>query len=391
MPERLSKPVGDLLAEPHLSPISFEDLDGFDNADLRPAWRAFRLSCSAMLDRRPELRPGRPADERLLAVARLSLQQPSLLTSDEIRAFFKLRFEPHATGPDRAMGEQGRATPPDGSAFFTAYYRPEVRASKARTDGFREALLARPDDLVSLHAGGSPDLPTGYSAGRRMADGRLQIYPSRAEIDSGLLGTRARPLAYVPDAIEAFMIQVQGSARLVFDDGEMADLTYAGRNGHPYVSIGKALIERGEISSSDMSLDRLKGWVRAQGQEIGQRGRELLHLNPSFVFFSSSASAVGLCGPVGAAGVRLSEHASIAIDRTLWVYGLPFWIEADISWQGAKVEPYRRLMIAQDTGSAIVGSARADLYFGSGESAGRMAGGIRHHGRMVALLPRIAS
>jgi membrane-bound lytic murein transglycosylase A len=136
-----------------------------------------------------------------------------------------------------------------------------------------------------------------------------------------------------------------------------------------------------------MSLARLKAWVRANGQKPGEKGRELLHRNESFVFFSSSPVEDSAIEPLAAANVRLTAHRSIAIDRSLWPYGLPFWIEADLPWHDGQMNQFRRMMIAQDTGSAILGPARADLYFGTGDEAGLLAGNIRHSGRMIVLLP----
>ena len=364
-------------AKASLTRLSFEDLHTFRTADLVPGWNAFLRSARAIHSQAPELRPGLAPPRPLLDICRLALGQ-SDQSAEAIRRFIAAGFEPYLVQPKPGADQ----------TFFTAYYRPEVAASLTQSRDFLEPLLSRPDDLVSLHTGSSEDLPPGFSAGRCTPDGRLEPYPSRAEIDAGALGERARPLAFVRDAIEAFMIQVQGSARLTFADGTTRDLTYAGRNGHPYSSIGKALIADGEMDLADMSLERLKAWVRERGQEAGEEGRRLLHRNSSFVFFSLSEPTRGDVGPIGAAGLPLAPLSSIAIDRTLWPYGLPFWVEAEIPWRNARPQSFARMMIAQDTGSAIVGPARADLYFGSGEAAGRLAGGIRHGGRLVVLLPK---
>jgi membrane-bound lytic murein transglycosylase A len=228
-------------------------------------------------------------------------------------------------------------------------------------------------------------------------------------------------LVWLRDAVEVFMIQVQGSAKVRLADGQWLRLVYAGRNGQPYTSIGRILVDEGHIHAADMSLAALKGWIRARGQKFGEPGRALMQQNRSYVFFAAQSCADLEEGPIGGAGVSLSPLRSIAVDRTIWSYGLPFWIEADIPWTrafssevdaGSRKEnaskqesrtsfrfhrnekgssggpsPFRRLMIAQDTGSAILGPARADLYFGSGDEAGRLAAGIRHPARIVVLLP----
>lgn len=340
-------------------------------------WRPFLASCRTVVDDAPELRKAVPPDELFRRTCEQALTMSRTPSETDIRGFIERHFEPHRITP--ACVEQ--------RAFFTAYYRPVIRASLHRTPHFREPLLARPDNLVTLSPGEmSPEL-TGLSSASKEPDGVLRPYPTRAQIDAGALGDHTRPVAFVQDAIEAFMIHVQGSARLLLEDGRTLDLTYAGRNGRPYTSIGKILIERGDISLEDMSLERLKTWVRENGQEPGEAGRDLLHANQSFVFFSAQLAETASVGPIGAAGVPLTTLRSIATDRSIWPYGLPFWVEAEIPWQAGGETPFNRLVVGQDTGTAIVGPARADLFFGDGPEAGRLAGGVRHHGRMYVLLP----
>jgi 3D (Asp-Asp-Asp) domain-containing protein len=165
-------------------------------------------------------------------------------------------------------------------------------------------------------------------------------------------------------------------------------LVYAGRNGQPYSSIGRMLVEMGEVSGADMGLARVKQWVYAHGLAPAEAGAALLARNKSYIFFALDSGGAETEGPIGGAGVRLTPLRSIAIDRSLWSYGLPFWVCADLPWQGPEASPFRRLMIAQDTGSAIIGPARADIFFGSGEEAGRCAGEIGHACDSVVLLPR---
>ena len=179
-------------------------------------------------------------------------------------------------------------------------------------------------------------------------------------------------------------MQVQGSAQVEFPDGRRARLAYDGRNGLPYTSIGKILIEAGEIAEGDMSLASLKAWLRRDSA----RGLDVMRRNRSFVFFQLVEDFDPDLGPIAGAGVPLTPLRSIAVDRTMWAYGLPFWIDAELPWADDTPRPFRRLMIAQDTGSAIVGAARADLFFGSGDAAGARAGAIRHPAEVVVLLPR---
>lgn len=372
-----------LIGKARLTAVSFSKLPGFPADDHSESWKVFRSSCAAIISSQPELRQGRAPSRHQRALCEAAVAAPEVLDADDARRFYEKMFAPHLIEPI------GSATCTAAEpAFFTAYYRPEVPASLVRTSMFREPILARPADLVTLPSSGDPSLPAGLTSAKRTANGGLAPYPTRAEIDRGALASCAHPIAFVEDAIEAFMIQVQGSARLRLPDGRAIDLTYAGRNGHSYASIGKMLVADHIIEPAAMSLDGLKNWVRRNGQELGDRGRNLLHRNPSFVFFSGAAADETSPGPVGAAGLPLTPFRSIAVDRDLWAYGLPFWIEAQLPWRNGAESPFLRLMVAQDTGSAIIGPARIDLYFGSGSLAGQLAGGIRHSGRMFVLLPR---
>lgn len=363
-----------------LERLCFEDLRSFTDDDHQESWKAFLKSCAAIVNDTPHQRKGIEPFNRQFEICKKALAL-GILSRNDARDFFLEEFTAYLIVPQNTSDA-------DSPAFLTAYYRPEVQASPVPTADFSEPLLSRPFDLVTFAPGEDVAGLSGFAAARRKLDGSLVPYPSRAEIDAGGLVDLAQPVAYVADAIEAFMIHVQGSARLRFPDGQKIDLTYAGRNGRPYTSIGKILIAGGEIALEDMSLDRLKDWVRKNGQKMGERGRALLHCNESFVFFSASPVGHNESEPVAAANVPLTPFRSIAIDRSLWPYGLPFWIEADLPWHDGEMIPFRRLMIAQDTGSAILGPARADLYFGTGDEAGRLAGNIRHGARMIALLPK---
>jgi membrane-bound lytic murein transglycosylase A len=276
----------------------------------------------------------------------------------------------------------------DERAFFTGYFEPVVDGSPVQTPDFTAPILSRPPNLVTLSAAdplGSHHGP--LEAALRLADGSLIPCPERAAIEAGALAGDARPLVWLRDPVEVFIIQVQGSARVRLPDGRMLRLTYAGRNGWPYRSIGHILITEGHVPETEMSLARLKDWIRTNGQEAGQPGRALMQRNPSYVFFKGEDVCEEGLGSIGAQGVALSKLRSIAVDRSLWAYGLPFWIDASLPWRGSGPAPFRRLMIAQDTGSAIVGPKRADIFVGSGEAAGRIAGDFRHHGEMIVLLP----
>ena len=341
--------------EPHgarLHPVSFADLPGYAQDDHLAAFEVFALSARSIAQGAPELRTALPTPKPLRAVCQLALRQ-AIGSPAEARRFFETHFIP-------CRIETGEEIP----AFLTGYYEPVVSGSLVRTPDFTEPVFARPADLDHL----SP-------------------YPARAEIEA-LGQARFQPLVWLADAIEVFMIQVQGSAAVDLPDGRRIRLTYAGRNGQPYSSIGRALIEAGEIAADEMSLARLKQWVRDSGQAPGQPGRALLHRNRSYIFFSMDESPARAQGPIGGAGVPLTPLRSVAVDRSLWPYGLPVFVDAVLPGADGGLSAFQRLMIGQDTGSAILGPARLDLFMGSGDEAGAVAGNIRHRAGLYILLPR---
>lgn len=356
------------------TPLAFADLQGWPQDDHAAAFAVFIQSCRAILDAAPELRPGLPPTPGLVAVCRAALAAPA----QPARAFFESHFAPW-----RIRASQGE------DAFFTGYYEPEVAAALTPTPGFATALRARPRDLVTWPPGAPPaGAPEGMASARRRPDGTLAALPTRAEIDAGALDGDAAPLAFVRDPIEAFMIQVQGSARLTLPDGRVVRAVYDGRNGWPYTSIGRVLTNERGLNPQDVTLEKLKAWVRTAGQSPGEDGLALLHRNQSFVFFRLDATAPPDAGPIGAQGLRLTALRSIAVDRTIWPYGVPVWIDVVAPWESEAPSRFARLTIAQDTGSAILGPARADIFHGAGARAGLHAGATRHRGAFVALLPK---
>jgi membrane-bound lytic murein transglycosylase A len=358
---------------PRLEPVDFGALEGFGGDDHLAAFACFVRSARALAEGARGARTARPPSEALVAAARAALESP-MADGAAARRFFEARFRPFRVVPE----------PPEDRGFLTAYYEPVVAASPVETAAFRWPILGRPDDLVAFAPDEAPEsLPDGISGARRGADGSLVPYPDRTAIER----ERRNPIVWVRDAVEAFLIQVQGSATVEFAGGRRARLAYDGRNGLPYTSIGRILIESGAIAEADMSLARLKAWLRKAGLGEGEEGLALMRRNRSFIFFRLVEDFDPALGPVAGAGVPLTPLRSIAVDRALWSYGLPFWIEAELPWTDETPRAFRRLTIAQDTGSAIVGAARADLFFGSGDAAGARAGAIRHRGAFAVLLP----
>ncbi|RDI62257.1 murein transglycosylase A [Microvirga subterranea] len=369
MPAEAASPLD---GKARLEALSFADLPGWPDDDHADAYRAFLRSCRALDAQAAELRPARTPDPDLLAVCREALKSPDL-SGAEARAFFEARFQLFAV------------VPVAGEGFLTGYYEPEFEGSREPTAGFRVPLLDRPDDLVTIPQGETlPGLDPSLQAARRTASG-YEPYPDRAAIEDGALGERAKPIVYLREPGEAFILHVQGSARIRLTDGSVMRISYAGRNGRPYTSIGRLLVQRGEMDLESMTLEKLMGWLK----DHPEPARDLMRQNLSYIFFREATELAPEDGPVGGAGTPLVPHRSLAVDRTLWPYGLPFWLEGALPRTLTEAEPLRRLMIAQDTGSAIVGPARGDYFFGSGPQAGTRAGLLRHRTRFVVLKPRI--
>ncbi len=334
---------------------SFADLPEFEEDDHLAAFRAFAQSSAAIAAKVPPLRAAASASASLEAVSQRALRQ-SPRGAREAKRFFETQFTPYRIFPDPAQA--------DANAFLTGYYEPVVEGSLTKTGQFTAPVLSRPAHL-------RPGTP----------------YFDRAAIDSGAAEGDTAALLWLCDAVEVFLVQVQGSAKVRLADGRVMRLVYAGRNGHPYTSIGRILSETGQIPASAMPLAALKQWIRANGQNPGDAGRALMHRNKSYVFFSAQEDDGSARGPTGGQRVGLSALRSLAVDRSIWSYGLPFWINAELPWASPSSSPFRRLMIAQDTGSAITGPARFDIFFGSGDDAGARAGDIRHKAAAYVLLP----
>lgn len=363
LPPAQAGAVGDA----RLEPLPFTALAGWEADDHAAALRTFRRTCGALLAGAPALRPARDAQDLLPAC------QAALHVSDrDARAFFERWFSP------------ALVRPPSGAGFLTGYFEPEYEGALERSDTFATPLLDRPDDLVTIPQGETlPGLPPGLQAARRRADGGVEPYPDRAAIEGGALGDRARPIAWLRHPSEAFIIHVQGSARIRLPDGGSLRVAYAGRNGHPFTAIGRLLVERGEIPLPEMNLERLVGWLKANPEAA----RDLMRQNRSYIFFRRADELAPEDGPIGGAGVPLTAGRSLAVDRGLWSYGLPVWLAGELPRPDGQPEPLARLMIAQDTGSAIVGPARGDFYWGSGPQAGTRAGLTRQRVAFTVLLP----
>ena len=362
-----------LADQARLEPLTFKDLAGWVEDDHADAFRAFLRTCRALEAQNPDLRPAQAPQGDLMAVCREALKVENTSRA-QARQFFEANFQPFAV------------LPVSGSGFLTGYYEPEFEGSREADPTFTVPLLARPDDLVTIPQGETlPGIDPGLQAARRTAQG-YEPYPDRAAIEEGALGSLAKPIVHLREPGEAFILHVQGSARIRLRDGSVMRVAYAGRNGRPYTSIGRLLVQRGDMDLKTMTLEKLMGWLR----DHPEPAKALMRQNQSYIFFREADEIAPEDGPIGGGGTPLVPGRSLAVDRSLWSYGLPFWLEGRMPVALDRDEPLRRLMIAQDTGSAIVGPARGDFFVGSGLKAGTQAGLLRHNTRFVVLQPKPA-
>ncbi len=357
-----------------LEAVSFGELPGFAADKHGEALRLFLTSCAT-----PPHSPATVSALRSSALKKACVAGMSEESAKNPRAFFERQFQPF-----RIIAEK---TP---DAFFTGYYQPEISGSLSQSADFPTPVYAPPPDLTALPVKDRTGVLAELTAARRRSDGSLSPYPDRGAIEDGALDKvpGVRKVVYLKDKADLFLAQVQGSARVRLPDGRILRLAFAGRNGQPYTALARVLVQRGVAPPAEMTMRRLIDWLRQNGLGTGQAGDELLRLNRSYVFFSASIDKDAGKQPLGGGGVALSPLRSIAIDSHIWPYGLPFYIDARLPWRGAELESFQRLMIAQDTGSAIVGPARADIFYGLGDAAGVRAGETRHHGQFFLLLPK---
>jgi membrane-bound lytic murein transglycosylase A len=349
-----------------LKEIGFEAISGWRADDHAAAFSAFLASARTIAEKPPKTRALGIDGEALQGTAREALSKPQLVK--EARAFFERWFAPHRIAS---------------TGFVTGYFEPEVAASRTRDARFKVPLLRRPPNLVDVS---DHNMPTGWDAEIRFARATasgIAPYFDRAAIEEGALQGQGLEIAFVEDPVDAFFIHVQGSARLRLVEGGTLRIAFAGKSGHPYTSIGRLAVERGILSKDRADKDGLEAWLKANPEA----GRTLMRANRSYIFFRETALS-DADGPLGAAELPLTRLRSLAVDRTLHTFHTPIFVEAEGLADPERGAPFGRLMIAQDTGSAIVGPARGDIFFGSGAEAGSLAGRVRHKATMTVLVPR---
>jgi len=370
-------------------PVEVTVLPGWADDDVAEALPALLRSCDRLLAQ-PADRPlkpvelgGTPADWRPFCGALESLAPAG---GGGVRAIFERELV--AVAVSRADAGDAGDRPGNASGWlqriglFTGYFEPRLYGSRRRSDRYNVPLYTHPSDLVMVDLGRFRDDLRGRRVAGRVRGGSLDVYDDRQAIATGSLAGRGLELVWVDDAVDAFFLHIQGSGRIELDDGTVLRVGYAAQNGHPYHAIGRTLVDLGEMELAEVSLQSIDAWLRANPN----RAREVMATNPSYVFFREIRGE----GPVGAQGVALTTERSLAVDRQHVPLGVPVWLDAMIPAASPEGPDERRqwLLVAQDTGGAIRGSVRGDVYWGSGERAKSIAGRMAHRGRYWVLVPR---
>ncbi|MBY0382703.1 MAG: MltA domain-containing protein [Xanthobacteraceae bacterium] len=355
------------------NPLAWTDLPGWKDDDQLAAFKAFRLSCAPVL-----AQPANASSDKFLGT---SLREPckiarseTIANNAEARGFFEQHFVP------LQISRLG-----DAAGFVTGYYEPVVDGSRTRTDVFTVPLYRRPSNLfVRGYSQASDSLPNKGDVFRKIGRRKLVPYYDRAQIEDGAIAGRGLEIAWLKNQTDLLFIQIQGSARIKLQDGSVIRINYDSHNGYPYTPVGRLLIDRGIIPKEQMSMQRIREWM----EQSPAAANDLRRQNRSYIFFHEVPLKADE-EAVGAQGVPLTPGRSIAVDKALHVYGTPFFIDGKLPIDSdASTTPFQRLMVAQDTGSAIVGPARADLYFGAGTDAGKIAGRIKNAAQFAILLPK---
>ena len=346
------------VTQPGLKAVPWSAVPQWQSTPLAESWPAFLQGCNAL--------------QKKAGWRTVCDEARRLNTADDanVRAFFERHFQAYQSSNDDGSSE----------GLVTGYYEPLIKGNRTQTSRARFPIYGVPDDLITVDlASVYPELKNLRLRGK-LAGNKLVPYATRSEIDNGAnLAAKAKVLAWAEDAVALFFMQIQGSGRVELPDGSFLRLGYADQNGHPYKSIGKLLVERGELTLDQASMQSIKQW----GINNPDKLPALLAANPSFVFFRELPES--LPGPLGALGVPVTAGRSIAVDPKYIPLGAPVFLATTLP---NSATPLHRLMMAQDTGGAIRGGVRADFFWGFGAEAGEMAGKMKQKGRMWVLLPR---
>ncbi|MDA7946398.1 MAG: MltA domain-containing protein [Hyphomicrobiaceae bacterium] len=361
--------------EPGRVAIGFGDIAGWQDDDHAGAFAAFRRSCVHIVKRadiRARKKSGKKSRYAVLEpVCRKALAMGETVSDAEARAFFEDNFTPVR------FSELGPA------GLVTGYYEPELPGSRTRSDRFNVPVYRVPSDLVQFYSDRERAKRNHQmTAGRKTEDGVVPYY-DRREIEEGALEGRGLELVYLEDPAEAFYMHIQGSARIALAEGGHMRIGFAAKNGHSYTSIGNLMIKRGTLPKSKMSMKGIRAWMAANPDEA----KKLRWENRSYIFFRELPRSLSGAGPVGAQGVSLTPRRSLAVDTSVHLLGTPIWVDAPKLKSHGK-DGFSHLMIAQDAGSAIKGRERGDIFWGSGDAAGKVAGRVKHKATFTVLLPK---
>jgi len=359
---------------PIITKMRFDQIEGWSKADKTASYQAFARSCAQMkqdnraFSKNPEFGGTHKDWQEVCQALQQVGENPDEKTAT---AFFEDNFTPLAVNdPDLKQG------------LFTGYFEPVVKGSLSRSDQYNIPVYKKPDDLVTFNKDQQETSGLRYG---RLLDGKPVAYFTRQEIEQGLFNGQSLELVWLKDRADAFFMQIQGSGRVELPDGKTIRMAYGGKTGLPYTAIGAVLIANGELEKSTVSMQSIRQWMK----DNPDKAQGLMWHNKSFIFFRKLVETDPDLGPVGAQLVNLTPQKSLAVDRRFWALGTPVWLETKINIeQSEDLQTWRSLLIAQDTGSAIRGYARGDVFWGSGNKAALIAGQMKSAGTMIALLPK---
>ncbi|MFO1038918.1 MAG: MltA domain-containing protein [Geminicoccaceae bacterium] len=358
-----------------LEPTKFAHLDDWDRDDHAAALAVFAKACTKLLARDPTTKLGKDGFAGTVADWQPVCADAATTAPGDAKSFFERELRPYR------LTDRGN---PKG--LFTGYYEPVLRGARAPDTSYRWPLYGRPGDLIDVDLGDfDPDLK-GKKVTGRVEGTALVPYPDRAAIDGGALDGKGLELLWVDDAVERFFLEIQGSGQIRLADGTRTRVGYADQNGRPYRAIGRDLVEMGALTKDEVSMQAIRDWLHANPDQAAA----VMAKNPSYVFFRELPELADNDGPIGAQGLPLTAGRSLAVDRRFLPMGMPIWLQATMPSADGD-EPLHRLFVTQDTGGAIRGIVRGDVFWGSGDEAGHLAGHMKSEGAYYILLPATLS
>lgn len=372
----------------HFEPLEYSQIPGWDYDDYLEALNALLWSAKRSSEKSYKTKALNVDVKALNVIFQKILEKDfkGFASQPAAKEFFESNFKPHLIVPNGTEENHLGAF----NGFVTAYFEPQIEASKIKTERFKFPILKRPSDLIAITDEERPaSMGEEFFFARKVVkndSSTFETFPNREQIETGALDGQRLEIFWFESRIDIFFIHIQGSARLVLTDknGEKSieRISYDGKSGHAFTPIGKILIEREEIEREKITMQSIRNWLI----DHPDKADALMHENESFIFFQKIDHPAPSLGPVAAAGVPLSPNRSLAVDHRLQTFGAPIFISTR-NTIGDDEKPFQKLMVAQDTGSAIVGAARGDLFIGTGEEAAQIAGAVKHPADFIILLP----